>query len=109
MNPADYEVAFRIVSVAGSAKSNAMIAIREAREGDFEAAEAALKDADENLHEAHSAQTKMLTEEARGNPIPINIILIHAQDHLTGAILARDLAGEFIELYKELQLVKAAG
>lgn len=100
MNPADYEVAFRIIAVAGSAKSNSMIAIREAREGNFEAAADALKEADENLHEAHNAQTDLLTEEARGNAVPLNIILIHAQDHLTGAILTRDLAGEFLELYK---------
>lgn len=103
MNPADYEVAFRIISVAGNAKSNAMIAIRAAREGNWAAAEAALKEADANLHEAHDAQSKMLTEEARGISVPVNIILVHAQDHLAGAILTRDLADEFMELYKGLR------
>ncbi len=107
MNPADYEVAFRIISVAGSAKSNSMIAIREAREGNEEAALEALGEADENLHEAHAAQTKLLTQEARGDAVNVNIILVHAQDHLTGAILTRDLAGEFLELYRTLRAVQA--
>lgn len=103
MNPSDYEVAFRIIAVAGNAKSNAMIAIREARQGNHAAAEAALKEADKGLGEAHEAQTELLTAEARGNPVELNIILIHAQDHLAGAILTRDLAGEFLELYQMLR------
>ena len=99
----DYEVAFQIISTAGNAKSDSMIAIREARAGDFTAAKEARERADESLHEAHRAQTKLLTEEARGNKVKLNIILIHAQDHLMGSILLRDLAEEFIEIHKALQ------
>ncbi|HBX82489.1 MAG: PTS lactose/cellobiose transporter subunit IIA [Propionibacteriaceae bacterium] len=99
MNPADYEVAFKIISFAGNAKSSCMMAIREAREGNPEAATALLVEADDSLHEAHNVQTSMLTDEARGNPVPLNIILIHAQDHLSSAILLRDLADEFLALH----------
>lgn len=41
-DPSDYEVAFQIISTAGNAKSDSMIAIREARAGDFTAAQEAL-------------------------------------------------------------------
>lgn len=99
MNPADYEVAFKIISFAGNAKSAAMMAIRESREGNAEEAKKLLAEADESLHEAHNVQTSMLTQEARGNPVPINIILVHAQDHLASSILLRDLADEFIALH----------
>ena len=101
-DPSDYEVAFQIISTAGNAKSDSMIAIREARAGDFTAAQEALERADTSLHEAHRAQTKLLTAEARGNEVKLNIILVHAQDHLMGSILLRDLAEEFIEIHKVL-------
>ena len=107
MNPADYEAAFKIISVAGNAKSLAMMAIREAREGNEDAARAHLTEADTYLHEAHGAQTKMLTQEARGNAVPVNIILVHAQDHLTGAMLVRDLAEEFVEIHARLAATHA--
>ena len=102
MNPADYEVAFKIISVAGNAKSSCLMAIRESREGNFDEAAKLLAEADGDLHQAHDFQTQMLQDEARGNAVPLNIILVHAQDHLTGAILVRDLADEFIEINKRL-------
>lgn len=107
MDAADYDVAFKIIAVAGNAKSSAMMAIGESRDGNFEQAEKLLAEADEDLAKAHDFQTKMLSEEARGNAVPLNIILIHAQDHLTGAILVRDLADEFINVNKRLAAVEA--
>ncbi len=107
MNPADYDVAFQIISFAGNAKSAAMMAIRESREGNPEEARRLLTEADESLHAAHGAQTKLLTAEARGNAVPLNIILVHAQDHLTGAMLVRDLADEFTKLH-DLVAARAA-
>ena len=102
MDPEEYNQAFKMIASAGNAKSSSLMAIREAREGNFDAAEELLKAADEDLHDAHRMQTEMLTEEARGNSVKLNIILIHAQDHLSGAILARDFAEEFIALYRKL-------
>ena len=102
MNPEDYEGAFKLISVAGNAKSSSMMAIREAREGNLEEAKKLLEEADKDLREAHGSQTKMLTQEERGNAVPVNIILVHAQDHLTGAMIIRDLAEEFIEIYSKL-------
>lgn len=103
-NPNDkgYEEAFKLIASSGNAKSQAMMAIAEARDGNFEEAQKLLVAADEDLHSAHRAQTQLLTQEARGNKIEVNIILVHAQDHLTGAMLVRDLAEEFIALYSRL-------
>lgn len=106
MDEEEYAVSFKIIAAAGSAKSSAMLAIRAAREGDFHAAGENLAAAEQRLHEAHHAQTELLTEEARGNVVPVNVILVHAQDHLMGALLAKDLATEFIELYRNLDTPK---
>lgn len=107
MDPQEYEKAFHMIAAAGNAKSNAMLAIRAAREGDFESARTLLNEADNDIHVAHSTQTDMLTEEARGNQVKVNIILVHAQDHLTVALLTRDLAEELIKIHQKLATTSA--
>ena len=56
----------------------------------------------EEMHKAHAFQTKLITEEASGNSIEINVLLIHAQDHLMNAMNFQQLAEEFIEVYERL-------
>lgn len=107
MDPQEYEKAFAMIAAAGNAKSEAILAIRAAGEGDLEGARKLLAEADSDLHEAHNTQTEMLTEEARGNQVKLNIILVHAQDHLTGAILVRDLADEFLKIHAKLDELQA--
>ena len=42
----------------------------------------------------------MLTQEAQGNHLSVDVLLVHAQDHLMTAMLAQELIGELIELYR---------
>ncbi len=105
-DPADYDVAFKMIGTAGNAKSESMLAIRAAREGNLAETAEILARADESLHEAHKLQTGLITQEARGNSVVMNVILVHAQDHLTGALLMRDLATEFVLLYEELAALR---
>ena len=49
---------------------------------------------------AHKAQTDLLTQEAQGNHLSVDVLLVHAQDHLMTAMLAQELIGELIELYR---------
>lgn len=94
------EVAFQIILYAGNGRSNAMEAIQEAKKGEFEKADQLMKEASEELSKAHEYQTKLLHEEASGNNPSVNVMLIHAQDHLMTAMTVKDLASEFIELYR---------
>ena len=48
-----YEVAFEIIACAGDAKSLALMAIEEARNGNFEQAEKNLAEAREQMAKAH--------------------------------------------------------
>lgn len=91
-----------LIMNGGSAKSAAFDAINAAKKGDFKAAAANLKEADDFIVKAHNAQTGLLSKEARGEKIEVNLLLIHAQDHLMTAITFRDLAGEIVDLYKRL-------
>lgn len=102
----NYENAFQLIAVAGDSKSNSMMAIDAAYEGDFEKAEIYLEKAEKALKEAHGLQLQMIKEEAGGNHVEVNIVLIHAQDHLTMAMLTKERAEESIRLYKMIQSLK---
>ncbi|WP_054661375.1 PTS lactose/cellobiose transporter subunit IIA [Lacticaseibacillus camelliae] len=86
----------------GNAKSSAFEAIQAAKKGDFETADAKLKEADGFLVDAHNSQTKMLTAEANGEHATVTLLMVHSQDHLMTSITFRDLAGEIVDLYKRL-------
>ena len=87
---------------AGSAKSYAMDAMRMAKEGRFSDAEDALELANSELSKAHQTQTDLIQRAAKGEAIEINLFMVHAQDHIMTAMLAKDLAAEIVELYEKI-------
>ena len=87
---------------AGSAKSYAMEAITMAKEGSFSDAEKALENSNSELSKAHHAQSDLIQRAAKGEEIEMNLFMVHAQDHIMTAMLAKDLAAEIIELYKRI-------
>ena len=95
-----YEASFTLIGIAGDSKAESMQAIDCCKQGEHLAA------ADETMVKAHDAQTEMLQQEAEGNPVPVNIILVHAQDHLTMAQVMRDMAEQFMDLYQTVQTLK---
>lgn len=106
MNDEDYAVAFQLIMNAGNSKSFSMMAMEAARNFDFEEAEKHLKEAEAQMREAHQSQIDMIQQEAQGNPVPVNIILVHAQDHLTMAMMAKDQATEIVNLYRMIKELK---
>lgn len=91
---------FTIIANSGDARSSSMEAIGHARNGEFDTAKACLDEANKKLLLVHSEQTKLIQAEAQGQETKLSLLLVHAQDHLMGAMTVRDLAGEFIELYR---------
>lgn len=88
---------------AGNAKSLSMEAIALAKKGDFDSANKHMDEAMQALTEAHHIQTQLLQQEAQGDMKQVSIFLIHSQDHLMTSMAVKDLAAEFIELYKRLE------
>lgn len=95
-------IVFAIIVHAGNAKSNCFEALNAAKERNFEEADKLIEKAKNDLLEAHHVQTDMLQKEAAGNKQQITLLLIHAEDHLMSAILAKDLIEEMIKLYRAL-------
>lgn len=94
------EIVFTIISHAGIAKSMCFEALSYAKKGDFEAAEGLLLKAREELYETHDIQNNMIQKEACGEKQELSLLLMHAEDHLMAAMLAKDLIEEMIEMYK---------
>ena len=97
------ETIFGLISHSGDAKSLLMEAISAAKEGKFDDAQEKIFEASEKLNLAHKAQTSLIQSEAGGEKQEASLLLIHAQDHLMNALLLKDLATEFIDLYKKIE------
>ena len=93
-------ISFGIIAHAGDARSYAFGALAAAKAGNFEEAEALLKQSDAAAVEAHHMQTDLLFKEANGEKTPVDVLLVHAQDHLMTSMLAVEVIKELIELYK---------
>lgn len=90
---------------AGSARSQALTALQEARKGNFEAAERAMEESREFVKHAHKIQTQLIGMDEGTGKLPVNLITVHSQDHLMNAMVIQDLAGDMIELYRRLPLL----
>lgn len=95
------KLAFELILHAGNAKSKAMEAIYASREKDFIKAQKNLEEAEKELNEAHKSQTAMLVGEANGEKLEMNILLVHALDHLSMATVTLELAEELVLQRKE--------
>jgi PTS system cellobiose-specific IIA component len=93
---------FQIITAAGGSKSNYIGAIQEAKAGNFEAAEQLVKDGDEFLSQAHDPHANLLTMEAQGADDLVCLLLIHAEDQMMSCEVFKQMAVEFIDLYKKL-------
>jgi len=98
--------AMELIANAGDSRSFAMEAIMQAKGGDIVGAREALQNAKEAMVEAHDVQTELLRAELSEDSTKkaeLTLLMVHAQDHLTMALLMRDIAAEFIDLYETLE------
>ena len=51
--------------------------------------------------EAHHIQPGLLPDEGTGEGPQVNLLLVHAQDHLMTSMLAQELIAELIELHEK--------
>ncbi|HEI8868432.1 PTS lactose/cellobiose transporter subunit IIA [Serratia sp. AKBS12] len=87
---------------AGEARSHAMSAIQAARQRQWSQAQEALTASQAAAREAHKVQTQLIGVDEGVGKIPVNLIMVHAQDHLMTAMLCHDLAQEIVLLRQEV-------
>ncbi len=99
-------IAFQIISAVGTARSSYIEAIQRAKAGDFDGAEALIKEGDEMFVEGHHAHAGLLQQEAEGGKT-LSLLILHAEDQLMSAEGFKTIALEFIDVYKKFQAMEA--
>ncbi|MFC3932345.1 PTS cellobiose transporter subunit IIA [Streptococcus dentapri] len=103
MNTEELQVAaFEIILNSGNARTIVHESFDTMRAGNYDLAEKQLEEANEEMLKAHQAQTDLLQKYAGGTEIKIEIIMVHAQDHLMTTMTLREVALEMLELYKKI-------
>lgn len=92
------EACFQIITYAGMARSLFIEAIDLAEDGDLDAVQAKLDEGDGYFVQAHSAHAEMIRQEAAGDHVPADILLIHAEDQLMSAETFKIVAEKFMRL-----------
>mgnify|MGYP002232898424 FL=1 len=54
------------------------------------------------MNAAHQIQTDLIQAEARGEQQQFGLIMVHAQDHLTMAMLSIDHTKSIMQVYQKL-------
>ena len=96
------ESLIEIISLSGEVKKKFLEAVKHEKKKKKEKAEKVFNEADDKLITAHLKQTDLIKKEAGGEKIESSLLLTHAQDHLMTAILLKDMAKEFMDLYERL-------
>lgn len=97
------EKLIEIISLSGEVKKEFLQAVKYVKNNEKEKAAEIFAEADEKLIKAHLKQTELIRREARGEKLESSLLLTHAQDHLMTAILLKDMAEEFMEIYSRLE------
>ncbi|MCL6350044.1 PTS lactose/cellobiose transporter subunit IIA [Pectobacterium polaris] len=92
---------------AGESRSCAMQALRVAKQGNWVETDLQMKASFEASKRAHDVQTMLIGMDEGCGKVPVNLILVHAQDHIMNAMLARELIEELIDVQRQLQKKQA--
>ena len=96
------EIIFKIILHSGNARTKLINSLKSIKNFDFEQSKKLQKEAIEELNLAHMVQTKIINEEVNGKKQDVNLLMVHAQDHLSGAITLKDTVKEISEIFEIL-------
>lgn len=97
------EKAMELIMCSGESKVHSMNAIKASKAYDFDTAKEEIKKANRAFSNAHEIQNELLTEETKTGKSLTNILMVHAQDHLSMALMLKDNAIEIIDVYKKIK------
>lgn len=96
------QICFEMIAANGSARSYFLEALMAAKEKNYEQADALMEEGEKMLSEGHHAHGGLLSREASGDKVQVDLLLVHAEDQMMAAETFRIMAKEFIEIHKKL-------
>ncbi|MDO9547237.1 MAG: PTS lactose/cellobiose transporter subunit IIA [Pelolinea sp.] len=100
------QILFQLILHAGSARSFAKESGQYAEEGDWEAAEKALEEANQEQNLAHKVNTTIITKAARGEEMEISVLMVHALDLLMLAWSEIDYTEQYLKVLKRVDALE---
>lgn len=97
------EVAMGIIMSAGDARTRATEAMRAELSGDAAECDRLMKEANDFIKQAHSAQTEVIQAECRGVKTEFSMLFMHAQDTVMTIISEVNMIGLMIKLNRKLE------
>jgi PTS system cellobiose-specific IIA component len=97
-----------IIAQSGEERSLAFQALEAARNGNYAEADELIQKSAEAGISVQKAQSEFLKSE-ESSPEQVNMLMVHAQDHLMTSMLAAELIRELIALYKRLDQTSPEG
>lgn len=95
-------ISMQIILNAGDARQFIMLALDDISEQRFDQAGEKLNEAQEKIKIAHTNQTMVIQDEARGIACPRSLLFAHAQDTLMTIYTELNLAKKLITIFKKL-------
>lgn len=95
-------ISFQIISSVGAAKSAYIEAMQLAKAGKIQEAKAKIKDGETLFVDGHRAHAKLVSQEASGEKVEIQLLLMHAEDQLMSSETIKIMAEEIIDLHQKL-------
>ena len=93
-------IAFQMIANAGEAKTNFVMAIDAAENGDFEKADELMKAGATTLAECGKSHLPVVSAEASNESLEFSVIFMHAEDQYLTTQLFETVAQKFINVYK---------
>jgi len=88
---------------AGESKSCAMEALHAAKAGRWDEVDGFLTASLAASKRAHKVQTALIGLDEGEGKVAVNLILVHAQDHIMTAMLAKEMIEEMIAIHRIIQ------
>lgn len=97
------ETVMELIINAGESRSCAMQALYAAKAGNWNEVDGLLEESTAASKRAHLVQTELIGMDEGVGKVPVNLIMVHAQDHIMTSMLARELIEELIDVHRKLQ------
>lgn len=100
-------ISFKIISAVGSARSNFIQAIGEAKKGNAKKARALIEEGEMIFLEGHKAHAELIQQEAGGEAVTPSLLLLHAEDQLMSAETIKIIANDLLDGFERIVALEA--
>lgn len=99
----DIEVSsMQMILHSGNSRNDSCEAIKFAKNKEYEAADESIKRSHGELLQAQKEHAKVLRDMAESGMMETNLLLVHAEDHVSVSEMALEMAKELVDVYKIL-------